>query len=117
MKNISEAKRDDNTDAEQPTSPAQPATGQFNGEKLTHGLQENLMTILAYREQGGLLADTIRPELFEGDARLIVEQCVQYWSKYNKPPGMHTADLFDKILSDQYDRRAPGYSSHAARDA
>ena len=50
----------------------------------------------------------IRPELFEGDTRLIAERCVEYWSKYNEPPKMHTADLFSKILSDQYDRRAAG---------
>ena len=82
-------------------------TAKFS-EKPARSLQENLVTVLAYHEEGRLILDMIRPELFEGDTRLIAEKCIEYWSKYDKPPKMHTADLFGKTLSDQYDRRAAG---------
>ena len=112
MTSVSKTKLDNNTTDPKPVTTTVSVstweqTAKFS-EKPARSLQENLVTILAYHEEGRLILDMIRPELFEGDTRLIAEKCVEYWSKYDKPPKMHTADLFSKILSDQYDRRAAG---------
>jgi replicative DNA helicase len=77
-------------------------------EKYASSLMENLITVLAYdKTEGQIVASLLNPNLMEGDYRVVAERCQEYWRKYKKPPGNHTADLFSDIIEERGDRRAP----------
>lgn len=80
----------------------------MQGEYSSHQAQ-NLITILAHDpKHGKIVAQLIRPELFDGVLRNIAEKCVHFWKRYKTCPGVHTADLFSDIL-DKDDRTAKVY--------
>lgn len=71
-------------------------------------LQENILSLLCYsKDHGRIIARMVRPELFEGDYRILAEQAINYWHKYNDAPDLHTADLLSDIIENREDRRAP----------
>lgn len=73
---------------------------------MNHTLQENVITLLCYDdEHGRIVANVLNIELLEGDYRMIAERAIDYWRKYEKAPGDHTADLFGDILEDKHNRR------------
>lgn len=75
-------------------------------ERLHSTLQENLITILGHHESGALLSNILDPNLMEGEYRTIAERCIEYWHRYHKPPGEHTADLMADVLDDKANRRS-----------
>ena len=82
-------------------------------DNLTHSLQENLITLLAFdREQGRIVSKMLDVTLMDGDYRLIAERCIDYWRAQNVPPEDHLADLFSDILEDKHNRRAPVIRRH-----
>lgn len=75
-------------------------------DTLNLALQENLITLLCYNaEQGKIVSNVLNIELMEGDYRMIAERAVDYWRKYQEPPGDHTADMFGDMLGDKHNRR------------
>lgn len=87
------------------TKPA--ATSQ--AEPCAKPIQENLLCLLHWKDEGKSIVDNFDPALFEGDYRDIAERAVDYWQKYRKPPCDHSADLFDDVLSDEHNRRQNTY--------
>lgn len=78
--------------------------------RLNGTLQENVITLLAHSDtQGKIVANLVSAEHFEGDYRVIAERCLDYWHTHRQAPKVHTADLFDDILSDKNNRRATTY--------
>lgn len=76
-------------------------------ERFNPTLQENTITILAYSdEHGKVVANLITSDLFEGDYRVIATRILTYWQQFQQAPKVHTADLFDDILSDPHNRKA-----------
>lgn len=76
-------------------------------ERLTKSQAENIITILAHSDEyGKLVAQLVRPELFEGEYRVIAERCVEYWRQHGEAPKVHTPDLVAEILDDPHNRRA-----------
>lgn len=79
-------------------------------KKLTNTLQENLITTLAYHEEGGRrVLNQVDPTHFEAEYRTVAERVVGYWQKYDRPPQDHTPDLFADIIEDPHNRRASTY--------
>lgn len=79
-------------------------------EKLNYTLQENILTLLCHDETHGRIVSTqVDANLFEGDYRDIALEAVNYWRKYNMPPGDHTADLFSEIIDDPKNKRYHTY--------
>lgn len=77
-------------------------------DKYTTSLMENVITILAYdKVEGKLVSQLLKPNLMEGDYRIVATRCIDYWRRYKKPPGAHLGDLFSDILDVKGDRRAP----------
>lgn len=75
-------------------------------DTLNHALQENLITLLCYNnEQGKIVSNVLNIELMEGDYRMIAERAIDYWRKYGRSPGDHTADMFGDMLGDKHNRR------------
>ncbi|MCC6890511.1 MAG: AAA family ATPase [Hyphomicrobiales bacterium] len=66
------------------------------------GVQENLLTILAYSDKGGAkIVDRLKPELFDsGPYRLIAERLLEYWQRRGKAPKGSTPDQFEDVLDD-----------------
>lgn len=76
-------------------------------ERFPENLQENLVTVLAYNDaEGRILSKTLDTELMDPDFRTIADACIDYWTKYDKPPLDHTADLVSHIIEDKGNRRA-----------
>jgi hypothetical protein len=66
--------------------------------------------MLCYDDKHGrIVANSITPDLFEGDFRIIAERASDYWKKYNIPPGDHIADLLSDIIDDPKNKRANTY--------
>lgn len=79
-------------------------------ERLNNTLQQNLITVLAYDDgKGKIVANIVKPELFEGDYRIIAEHCIEWWQKYGEAPKQHTPDLVSNITDDPNNRRAGTY--------
>jgi hypothetical protein len=78
-------------------------------DRISTSLQENLITLLGYSDaHGGIIANSVDVNLFEGDYRTIAARCVEYWQQQSEAPKVHLADLFDDILD------APGNARRAA---
>lgn len=76
-------------------------------ELPTKFLQENLLALLAHRDDPGkMVANMVTADLFEGDYREIAEAVLHYWKVHGKAPNIHTADLFDKIFADPKNPKA-----------
>ncbi len=70
-------------------------------------LAENLVTLLAHsNEHGRIVASAVEPRLFEGELRVFAERLTDFWDKYGRAPGDHTADLFADIIEDKKNARA-----------
>lgn len=79
-------------------------------ERQTFAQQENLISLLAHdAKQGKIIAQLVRPELFEGEYTVVAERLLDYWKQYKEPPAAHTADLFADILEDKRNRKAATY--------
>ena len=79
-------------------------------QPLNRTLQENILCMLCCDDKHGrIVANSITPDLFEGDFRTIAERAADYWKKYNMPPGDHIADLVADIIDDPKNRRANTY--------
>lgn len=79
-------------------------------ERITGAQQENLLTLLAHDDKHGkIIAQSINPELFEGEYREFAERFVRYWKKYKKAPGVHAADLFSDVIEDKQNRKRKTY--------
>lgn len=76
-------------------------------ERFNPTLMENTITLLAYSdEHGKIIARLVTPDLFEGDYRIVATRVLTYWQQFQQAPKVHTADLFDDILSDPHNRKA-----------
>lgn len=76
-------------------------------EQLTRTLQENVLTLVAYsNEQGRIIINMIKPDLFEGDYRVIAEGAFEFWRQHGEAPKDHTPDLVSDILDDPHNRKA-----------
>jgi hypothetical protein len=79
---------------------------------LTRTLQENLATVIAHNDiYGKIVVNLIEPQLFEGELRIIVERCIDYWRQHSKAPKQHTQDLVADIIDDPNNRKAQTYNN------
>jgi KaiC/GvpD/RAD55 family RecA-like ATPase len=78
--------------------------------KPSGALIENLLTCLCHDPKNGrIVANLVNPELFEGDYREFAEKAVEYWRRFDQPPGAHMSDLVADVLEDKDNRRAPTF--------
>ena len=90
-----------------------PAENNRRAEPLPENLQENLLTLLFHDNKvGKLIAETLDPNLFQGEARIFAERAVDYWREYKKAPGAHAPDLFDDVFNDPAHPRRKTYLRH-----
>ncbi len=74
---------------------------------IQESLAQDLVTILAHNDEyGKIVANSVDPNLFEGDLRIIAERCIRFWKTYSEAPKMETADLLNDILQDKNVRRS-----------
>jgi hypothetical protein len=79
--------------------------------EMTASLQQNLITLLCHsNEAGKIVANTITPDLFEGEYRTIAERAITFWRKFHKAPGDHTPDLVAEIIEDKGNKKRNTYS-------
>ena len=80
-------------------------------KQLGRTLSENCLTLLCFdNEHGKIIANQVKPELFEGDYRTIAERAIDYWRQHQCAPGAaHTADLVADIMDDPTNKRAPTF--------
>ena len=80
-------------------------------DKLPTSLQESVLCILAFgQERGQIAAGLVDPKLFEPPYDDIARRAIEYRQKYGQAPGKdHIDDLFDHVLSDPENKRAPLY--------
>lgn len=89
---------------------------------LLTGLQENLLTLLAFdAERAGIIRGLVDPSLFGGPYRLLAARIYAHLDSFKKPPGEHLPD----ILSDKLESASKGEGTfygeiienlHAAKD-
>lgn len=80
-------------------------------ERLNGTLQENIISLLAHSDtHGKVISQSVQPQLFEGEYRVIAERAIDYWQRYGRPPAEHMADLVDDIISDKANRKAKTYT-------
>lgn len=79
------------------------------GDVLTTSLQESVLTLLTFGgERGKIASGLVNKTHFEEPYAEIAERAIDYWQRYNVSPGKeHIDDLFDHILSDPNNTRAP----------
>ena len=78
-------------------------------DKLTGNLQESLLCLLCFGgARGQIAAGLIQPEVFEEAYGEIAKRAIDYRAKYGEAPGKeHIDDLFDYVISDPGNKRAP----------
>lgn len=72
-------------------------------ERLTTSLSESILTVLSFsdHEKADLIANLVRPDLFETYYKNICTKVLEYRQQFKQPPGPgHLDDLLDGILSD-----------------
>ncbi|UCI09976.1 AAA family ATPase [Mesorhizobium sp. B1-1-8] len=83
-----------------------PDSQQQRDDVLPQTDQENMISALAHKDElGRKLLQSLTPGLFEGDYKFVAERLFEYRKRYDRPPGVHTADLFSDILEDPQSKR------------
>ncbi len=82
-------------------------------DKLSGSLQENLLTLLAFREGAcSLVRNSVEVRLFTSDVyRDIVGRVYAYIDQFGTPPKEHLPDLFDDVLQNKEHKQYDLYAS------
>ena len=80
-------------------------------ERLTGSLQESVLTLLAFDDdRGRVVANMVKPELFEGLYRDLATRILEFRQRFKVPPGQgHLDDIFADKLDDPKNREAAVY--------
>jgi hypothetical protein len=80
-------------------------------DRLSSSLQESILTLLCFDEKhGAQVVGLLAPEHFEEPYNDIAGRALDYRKRYGKAPGAaHIDDLFDHVLGDSKNKRAPTY--------
>jgi hypothetical protein len=73
-------------------------------QQIDQSQQENILAILCFKngETATFIADTVKPELFDGDYRTVAEKAMEYRGRHHKAPGeAHAFDFVDDLFRDE----------------
>jgi replicative DNA helicase len=67
---------------------------------LSANLQELVVGVLTYHDQGRMIVDAVPLACYDGFFRRYVEKMYHYWSAYGVPPRDHALDLCDELIQE-----------------